>query len=133
MQRARFSSSLLFGVCIGAEYLAPYVPHLFVLLASISNIGKAIAAMAHISTQPAVMRSFCRGDHLSDVTARCQAQNTVVDQLGIATAAALTWSVRHNPRWTLLLPLARPPPACLARPTPGPPPHPATPRRPACR
>eukprot|EP00892_Ulva_mutabilis_P000337 jgi/Ulvmu1/10303/UM060_0105.1 len=105
LKRARFSSSLLFGVCIGGEFLAPYVPHLFVLLASVSNVGKAVAAMAHTSTQPAVMRSFCRGDHLSDVTARCQAQNTVVDQVGIAVAAALTWAVRHNPRWTLLLPL----------------------------
>lgn len=109
MQRARFSSSLLFGVCVGAEFLTPYVPHLFVLLASISNVGKAVAAMAHTTTQPAVMRSFCRGDHLSDVTARCQAQNTVVDQAGIAAAAALTWAVRRSPRWTLALPLVRAP------------------------
>jgi hypothetical protein len=103
----RYSCALIFAVCIGAEYLTPYLPHLFVLLAGVSNVGKAMAVTAYTATQPAIMRSFARNDSISDVTARCQAQNMVVDQMGILVAASLTWAVRSHARWKLLLPLVR--------------------------
>jgi Vitamin B6 photo-protection and homoeostasis len=107
MQRVRFTCALFFSVCLGAEFLTPYLPHLFVPLAGVSNIGKAVSITAYTSTQPAILRSFTRGEHLADVAARCQAQNMVVDQLGIATAAALTLAVRKSARWKMLLPLVR--------------------------
>lgn len=115
MQRVRYTCALVFGICLGAEYMTPYMPNLFVLLASISNIGKAVAIAAYTSTKPAILRSFARNEHISDVAARGQAQNMVVDQLAIATAVALTWAIRNNPRWKLLLPLVPPLRRCLLR------------------
>ena len=105
MQRVRFTCALFFGVCLGAEFMTPYVPHLFVLLAGISNIGKAVAIAAYTSTKPAILKSFACNEHISDVAARGQAQNMVVDQMAIATAVAMTWAIRHSPRWKMLLPL----------------------------
>ena len=107
VQRVRFSCALIFSVCLGADYLTVYMPHLFVLLAGIANIGKAVSITAYASTQPAIMRSFARDDNIADVTARCQAQNMVVDQAAILLASALTWSVRKSHKWQLLLPLVR--------------------------
>jgi hypothetical protein len=108
MQRVRFSCALIFGICLGAEFLTPYMPHLFVLLASISNVGKAVSIAAYTSTQPAILRSFARNEHISDVAARGQAQSMVIDQLAIAAAVALTWVTRNNRRWKMLLPLVPP-------------------------
>lgn len=105
MQRVRFVSSIFFVICLGCDYMTPYLPHLFVLLAGVANIGKAVSITAYASTQPAIMRSFARMDNLADVTARCQAQNMVVDQLGIIVASSLTWLVRHDLHMQLMLPL----------------------------
>lgn len=110
MQRVRYSCALIFGVCLGAEYMTPYLPHLFVLLAGISNIGKAVAIAAYTSTKPAILKSFACNEHISDVAARGQAQNMVVDQLAIAVAVAMTWAIRHSARWKMLLPLVLPGP-----------------------
>jgi Vitamin B6 photo-protection and homoeostasis len=67
-----------------------------------------VAIAAYTSTKPAILRSFARNEHISDVAARGQAQNMVVDQLAIATAVGMTWAIRHNPRWKMLLPLVPP-------------------------
>ena len=107
MQRVRFACALVFSICLGCDYLTVYLPHLFILLAGIANIGKAVSITAYASTAPAIMRSFARDDNIADVTARCQAQNMVVDQASILLASALTWSVRNNAKWQLLLPLVR--------------------------
>lgn len=112
MQRVRYSAAIIFGICLGAEYMTPYMPHLFVLLAGISNIGKAVAIAAYTSTKPAILQSFARNEHLSDVAARGQAQNMVVDQMAIATAVAFTWAIRHSPRWKMMLPLVPSPSPC---------------------
>ena len=109
MQRVRFSCALAFSVCLGCDYMTVYLPHLFILLAGIANIGKAVSITAYASTQPAIMRSFARDDNIADVTARCQAQNMVVDQAAILLASGLTWSVRNNVKWQFLLPLVRAP------------------------
>jgi hypothetical protein len=105
MQRVRYSCAIFFAICLGAEFLTPYKPHLFVLLASISNMGKAVAIASYTSTKPAILRSFARNENISDLAARGQAQNMVVDQLAIATAVAMTWAIRRNQRWKMLLPL----------------------------
>ena len=112
LQRTRFVSAIFFVTCLGADYLTPYLPHLFVLLAGIANIGKAVSITAYASTQPAIMRSFSRDDNIAAVTARCQAQNMLVDQAAILLGTALTFAVRHNRRLQMLLPLVRPARAC---------------------
>jgi Vitamin B6 photo-protection and homoeostasis len=107
VQRVRFACALVFSVCLGCDYLTVYLPHLFILLAGVANVGKAVSITAYASTQPAIMRSFARDDNIADVTARCQAQNMVVDQAAILLASALTWSVRRSIKWQMLLPLVR--------------------------
>ena len=89
------------------EYATPFFPRQFVMLASLANVGKAVALTSFISTQPAVLRNFSREESLADISAKCQAQNMVMDNFGIATAALLTWIVRKNEWWRLALPLVR--------------------------
>lgn len=105
LQRLRWSSALTFAACISCEYATPFYPHLFIPLAGIANVGKAISLTAFVATQPAVLRSFALAENLADMTAKCQAQNMVMDNIGIAISAGLTWSVRNNLRMRTLLPL----------------------------
>jgi len=106
IKRVRWTSALVFSASIACEYATPFFPRAFVALAGAANVGKAVSLTAYISTQPAVMRSFTREENLADISAKGQAQCMVVDNLGIATAAGLTWLVRADPFWRSRLPLA---------------------------
>lgn len=53
------------------------------------------------------MRTFSRDNNIADVTARCQAQNMVVDQAAIILSSMLTYLVRHRQEHQMLLLLVR--------------------------
>lgn len=50
MQRVRFSTSVLFSLSIGIEFLTPAFPEYFLLLATIANVAKSISLAAYIAT-----------------------------------------------------------------------------------
>jgi len=72
LQRFRFSTSLVYAVAVGLEFLTPLAPRYFLLLASVANVGKSVGLATHISTQPSFVKNFARQDNLSDLTAKAQ-------------------------------------------------------------
>lgn len=78
------------------EYLTPLAPQHFLPMASLANVGKSIGLTTFIATQPAFHRSFCLRENLADISAKTQAQQMVVDNLGLAAAVGLTYLCRHS-------------------------------------
>ena len=72
-QRIRAVTSVIFEVTIGCEFITPFFPQHFLALASVANVGKAIALSAFVATQPALQQALCVGGNLADVTAKGQA------------------------------------------------------------
>ncbi|KAG8462911.1 hypothetical protein KFE25_001684 [Diacronema lutheri] len=74
------------------EMYAPYAPALFLPLASVSAVGKAVACLAASASKAALHLSLSRAHgNLADLTAKAGAQ-AVVSQL-VGTAAGLALSV----------------------------------------
>ena len=85
IKRFRFATSVLFTASVGLELATPAFPRQFLALAAAANVGKAVGLTTYISTQPSFGASFARGGtNLADVTAKAQAQQMVVDTLGLA-------------------------------------------------
>ena len=72
LQRFRWLTSLVFSSSIALEYLTPLMPRHFLLLASLSNIGKSVGVTTYVATHPAFQRSFARGENLADINAKGQ-------------------------------------------------------------
>ncbi|KAL6759691.1 vitamin B6 photo-protection and homoeostasis-domain-containing protein [Haematococcus lacustris] len=104
LKRIRFKTSLIFEATIGCEFITPFFPQHFLLLASVANVGKAIALAAFVATAPAFQQSLCNGGNLADLTAKNQAQHMVVDMLALAVSAGAMWWAK-NLKTPALLPL----------------------------
>lgn len=65
-------------------------PQHFLLLASVANVGKSVGLTTFIVTEPAFQKSFCRAENMADISAKTQAQQMVVDNVGLALALAVT-------------------------------------------
>lgn len=89
-KRYRFATSLLFSACTALEYLTVVYPQHFLLLASVANVGKSVGLTTFIVTEPAFQKSFCRAENMADISAKTQAQQMVVDNVGLALALAVT-------------------------------------------
>jgi hypothetical protein len=72
--------------------LTPLFPHLFLPLASISNIGKNVAMMASGATRAQMHNSLSRsgGDNLGDITAKMTAQSIAASLTGTALGIAVS-------------------------------------------
>lgn len=83
MQRFRWLTSLIFSGSIALEFLTPLVPSQFLVLASLSNVGKSVGVTTYVATHPAFMRSFARGENLADINAKGQVRaGTAVERRG---------------------------------------------------
>lgn len=71
-QRFRFSTSVLFTVSVSLEFLTPLMPHYFLPLASLANVGKSMGLTTYIATQPVFLKSFTRSENLADINAKSQ-------------------------------------------------------------
>lgn len=105
LKRFRFATSLLYAVAITMEYLTPRFPEHFLILASLANVGKSVGLATFIATQPAFHRSFAKTENLADISAKAQAQQMMMDNLGLAFSVAATHAVRHNESLRRALPL----------------------------
>ena len=72
LQRFRFSTSVLFTASVSLEYLTPLLPHYFLPLASVANVGKSMGLTTYIATQPVFLKSFTRSENLADINAKSQ-------------------------------------------------------------
>ena len=54
------------------EYLTPLMPHYFLPLASLANVGKSMGLTTYIATQPVFLKSFTRSENLADINAKSQ-------------------------------------------------------------
>ncbi|KAL2919735.1 hypothetical protein HK105_200650 [Polyrhizophydium stewartii] len=95
----------LANLCIQAsnlmELLTPMVPHLFLPMASLSNIGKNIGFLAASATRASMHRGFTRTDNLGDITAKAGAQATAAGLVGTGIGIVLSWAIGTDPH-TLL-------------------------------
>ena len=89
LKRFRFATSLLFAGSVALEFATPHYPQHFLALASAANVGKSIGLTTYISTQPSFGKSFAKRENLADITAKAQAQQMVVDTLGLAACVAV--------------------------------------------
>lgn len=89
-QRYRFATSLLFSACTALEYATALFPQHFLVLASVANVGKSVGLTTFIVTEPAFQKSFCKAENMADISAKTQAQQMVVDNVGLALALIVT-------------------------------------------
>jgi len=105
LKRFRYTTSILYAVAISLEYLTPIFPQHFLAMASLANVGKSIGLATFIATQPAFHRSFARSENLADISAKAQAQQMVMDNIGLALSIAATHAVCNNEAARRALPL----------------------------
>lgn len=83
---------------MAGEYLTPIFPNYFLLLAAISNFGKAVIITAFVSTAPSLSIVFAKSHTVCDITAKTQ-----VDFVLHLILSLLDF--RLNTAWLILQPL----------------------------
>ncbi|KAI8613180.1 vitamin B6 photo-protection and homoeostasis-domain-containing protein [Chytriomyces sp. MP71] len=101
-KRFRFLSAALIQLSTLLELLTPLIPHLFVPIASISNIGKNIGWLASSASRAAIHRGFTVTDNLGDVTAKAGAQSTMAGLLGTVVGIGVSYFIGYSDPLTLL-------------------------------
>ncbi|KAJ3296477.1 hypothetical protein HK104_001570 [Borealophlyctis nickersoniae] len=96
-KRYRFIASLSIQAATFAELLTPLMPHLFLPMASLSNIGKNIGWLASSATKASMHKGFLREDNLGDVTAKAGAQGTAAGVVGTALGVGLSYVAGTDP------------------------------------
>ena len=97
-KRWRYRSSLLFALGNGFEIITYIFPSLFLLLATCANAFKQVSMLTSSSTRTAIYNSFRTRENIGDITAKGEAQISVVDLLGIASGVCLSKFIRMNVR-----------------------------------
>ncbi|KAJ3187827.1 hypothetical protein HDU85_006220 [Gaertneriomyces sp. JEL0708] len=101
-KRYRFLSAAAIQLATFVEILTPMVPHLFLPLASISNVCKNIGWIATSATKASMHKAFTREDNLGDVTAKAGAQATAAGLLGTSSGILLSYFIGSEPSHLLL-------------------------------
>ncbi|KAI9015432.1 vitamin B6 photo-protection and homoeostasis-domain-containing protein [Hyaloraphidium curvatum] len=86
----RFSSAALLNAAVFLELLTPLFPHLFVLSASLSNVGKNISWLATGAARAAINKTFLVRDNLGDLTGKSGAQATAAGLMGTGLGVLLS-------------------------------------------
>ncbi|KAJ3110519.1 hypothetical protein HDU96_006505 [Phlyctochytrium bullatum] len=94
-RRYRFLSAVTIQAATLAELLTPLVPHLFLPMASLSNIGKNVGWLAASATKASMHRGFAKGDNLGDITAKSGAQATLAGLVGTVGGVSLSWMLTY--------------------------------------
>lgn len=96
-KRYRFLSAVLIQVATLAELITPLFPHLFIPMASISNICKNIGWLASSATRASMHKGFSKHNNLGDVTAKAGAQSTAAGLIGTGGGIFLSWAFGTAP------------------------------------
>ena len=100
LKRFRYAAAIIMVACETVEMVTPLFPGSFLLLASLSSCGKAVALSTALAVQPAIHKTFSTVDNMAEITAKSQAQHVIVDNTGLALAVFLTKLMyRRNASW----------------------------------
>ncbi|KAJ2394854.1 hypothetical protein GGI23_004527, partial [Coemansia sp. RSA 2559] len=80
----RFWSTVWLQTATWLEMLTPLVPHLFLVIGSVANIGKNISWLAISATKASINKTFCLKENLGDLTAKHGSQATAAGLIGTA-------------------------------------------------
>ncbi len=101
-KRWRMVAALALDAACILEALTPFVPFLFLPIASVANAGKNISWLAASATRANIHQSFARKANLADVTAKAGSQTVVASTVGTALGVAISPILGSDP--TNLLP-----------------------------
>jgi hypothetical protein len=79
LQRFRFTTSVMYTVCVSCEFLTPRFPSHFLLLTAVSNVGRAVGLTTFVSTQPAFQQALCASGNMADLASKTQVRVACVD------------------------------------------------------
>ena len=100
-KRYRFIATLSLQLATFLELLTPLLTAMwspsFLILASLSNIGKNIAWLAISATRASIHKSLIRFDNLGDVTAKSGAQNTAAGLIGTGLGVIISFTLGTSP------------------------------------
>lgn len=72
------------------EMLTPLVPHLFLPMASVANVGKNVSWLAASSTRASIHRTFAHQENLADITAKAGSQSIAASLVGTGLGIGLS-------------------------------------------
>ncbi|KAJ3159331.1 hypothetical protein HK101_001105 [Irineochytrium annulatum] len=91
-RRYRFLAAIAIQVSTVAELITPLLgAHMFLFMASLSNVGKNVGWLASSATRASIHRGFARLDNLGDITAKSGAQATLAGLVGTAGGITISW------------------------------------------
>jgi hypothetical protein len=83
-KRHRFISGLSLQMATFLEIVTPLFPGYFLLLASVSNVGKNISWLAASATRAQIHKTMSSSENLGDITGKAGSQSTAASLLGTA-------------------------------------------------
>lgn len=89
-KRHRMAATVALQASTLLEVLTPMVPHLFLPLASISNVGKNISWLASSATRAQMHYCFALQGNLGDITAKITSQTIAASLVGTALGIAVS-------------------------------------------
>ncbi|KAF9301410.1 hypothetical protein BGZ74_006746 [Mortierella antarctica] len=109
-KRFRFQATVAMQGANVLELLTPLWPGSFLVIASISNIGKNMAWLASSATRAQMNKTFALRDNLGDITGKSGSQTTAAGLVGTGLGVVIAALMSHVSEDPTVLPLI---PMCL--------------------
>ncbi|KAG0267294.1 hypothetical protein BGZ95_002884 [Linnemannia exigua] len=109
-KRFRFQATVAMQGANVLELLTPLWPGSFLVIASISNIGKNMAWLASSATRAQMNKTFALRDNLGDITGKSGSQTTAAGLVGTGLGVVIAALMSHISEDPTVLPLV---PMCL--------------------
>ncbi|KAI1297035.1 hypothetical protein EDD11_007245 [Mortierella claussenii] len=109
-KRFRFQATVAMQGANVLELLTPLWPGYFLIIASISNIGKNMAWLASSATRAQMNKTFALRDNLGDITGKSGSQTTAAGLVGTGLGVVIAALMSHVSEDPTVLPLV---PMCL--------------------
>ncbi|KAG0197903.1 hypothetical protein BGX33_000246 [Mortierella sp. NVP41] len=109
-KRFRFQATVAMQGANVLELLTPLWPGSFLVIASISNIGKNMAWLASSATRAQMNKTFALRDNLGDITGKSGSQTTAAGLVGTGLGVVIAALMSHVSEDPTVLPLV---PMCL--------------------
>jgi hypothetical protein len=71
VKKFRFLSILTFNLALWLDTLTLLFPHYFLLIASLSNVGKNVCFMLSSASKASINLNFARKNNLADIQGKC--------------------------------------------------------------
>eukprot|EP00921_Rhytidocystis_pertsovi_P020594 GHVQ01032862.1.p1 GENE.GHVQ01032862.1~~GHVQ01032862.1.p1 ORF type:complete len:854 (-),score=80.45 GHVQ01032862.1:95-2656(-) len=100
----RVRGAMVHCVANALEVLTYLAPQWFLVLGAMANTMKQVSLLNYAATRNAIYQSFAIGDggNIGDITAKSEAQVSVVDLVGMSLAVKLTTRCLKAGKWSIL-------------------------------